>query len=153
MKDKQIIAQITLNADETLSKIKKAPAPQPPFLKLGNGKTNKQGMSSMDLIAEMVNMSQPALKLINWIKDEMVWNPITEQIEFITKITPKTDGDKQILKRGYKELFAKDIVRRVKRSHYMINPNAIITSYEEQMKMWDTLKSHNSQINTNSKAV
>ena len=125
-----------------MSKIKKIPATQPPFLKLGNGKTNKQGVSSMDLIAEMVNMSQPALKVINWIKDEMVWNPITEQIEFIAKVVPETNTDKRILKKGYKELFAKDVVRRVKRSHYMINPKAIITSYEEQMKIWNNLNSY-----------
>jgi hypothetical protein len=141
MKDKQSITQIILKPNEELSINPKSIEVQPPFFKVGNGRTNKQGVSSMDLIDEMTKMSQPALKVIGWIKDGMVCDPFTESISFVVKIVPETSSDKRILKKGFKELQAKDIVRRVKRSHYMINPKAIIADYKNQVAVWDSLAS------------
>ena len=45
-----------------------------------------------------------------------------------------------MLKKGLKEMFAKDLVRRVSMGRYMIHPNAIITNYEAQMVDWSRCK-------------
>ena len=139
MKDNNIITHITLNEDEVLVK-KRLTTAQPNYIKIGNGTMNKKSIQSIDLLTEMDKMSQPARTVLLWIKDGMIWNPYDDRIEFIIKVLPETPAAKQMLVKGFKELSQKDLVRRVKRSHYMINPKAIITDYNKQLAIWDTLK-------------
>jgi hypothetical protein len=140
-----MVAQITLKPDEELSIKPKYLDTQPPYIKVGNGNTNKYGVKSMDLIKEMTTLSPSALKVIGWIKDGMTWDPIAESVNFVVEVSLKNSKDKLALKRGFKELHARDIVRRVKRGHYMINPNAIITDYNAQMAVWDAITEKNQQ--------
>jgi len=137
---KQIITNIILNEDEILKKEKVRPKISlPNYYRIGNGTMNKHKIQSIDLIKELVNCSKPAQVVLLWIKDGMVWNPYEEQIDFVVKVVPETSASKRTLKSGFKELSEKNLVRRVKRSHYMINPNAIITDYEKQIKVWSSL--------------
>ena len=47
----------------------------------------------------------------------------------------------QQFQKGFKELNEKNLMRRVKRSHYMINPNALIPSeYDEAIDIWSSLE-------------
>lgn len=112
-------------------------ATKPNYFKVGNGTMNKHSIQSIDLINELINMSKPAQTVIGWIKDAMVWDTTTNSIAFIAYVNPKSAADKQILKKGFKELSEKDLVRRVKKSHYMINPKAIVTNYRAQMEIWE----------------
>lgn len=89
----------------------------------------------------MVKCTRPAQLLLDWIISGMVYDPADEAVRFIVKVTGDTSTQKQYIKNGYKELFEKDLVRRVKRGHYMVNPNAIITDYAKQMAVWETLPS------------
>ncbi len=140
MEEKVIVTHLVLNADETLKKVKVKKVVEPNYFRIGNGTMNKNGIQSIDLVRELVNMSKPAQTVLLWIKDGMVWNSYENRIEFVVRIKPETDAQKQMLKKGLKELFAKDLVRRVSMGRYMINPNAIITNYEAQMVEWSRCK-------------
>ena len=140
MKDKSIIHNLILKEDETLSIKKKVLDDTPRFFMIGNGTMNKNNIQSINLTKEIINSSKRAQRVIEWIIDGMTWNYIDEQIEFVIKIVPATDADKQTLLKGFKELYDRDLVRRVKRSHYMINPHAIITDHKKQLKVWNTCK-------------
>ena len=138
MFDKEIIARINLNEGEKLVVAKDSPKlKEPNYYRIGNGTMNRHNIKSIDLIKELINCSKPAQTVIGWIKDGMVWNHYDNQIEFIVKVVPEHDAAKQVLKKGFKELSDKGLVKRVKRSHYMINPNALITNYAKQMKVWE----------------
>ena len=139
MESKHIVTHINLKADETLYVGKTTKANSPNYYRIGNGTMNRQKIKSIDLLTEFYKCSKPAQTVILWIKEEMTWCTKTEKINFIAKVVAETTAQKQILKKGLKELFCKDLVRRVKRGCYMINPNAIITDYEAQMEVWDTL--------------
>lgn len=138
MKDVGIIHQLSLKEDEVLVK-KKARKAEPNYYKVGNGTMNKHGIQSINLIQEIVKCSKPAQKVLAWVQEGMVWNSYDESISFIVKVCPESKEDKRTLIEGFKELAEKDLVRRVKRSHYMINPNALVTDYHKQMLLWDTL--------------
>lgn len=140
MEERVIVTHLVLNADETLKKVKVKKVVEPNYFRIGNGTMNKNGIQSIDLVRELVNMSKPAQTVLLWIKDGMVWNSYENRIEFVVRIKPETDAQKQMLKKGLKELFAKDLVRRVSMGRYMINPNAIITNYEAQMVEWNRCK-------------
>ena len=140
MEERAIVTHLVLNADETLKKVKVKKVVEPNYFRIGNGTMNRSGIQSIDLVRELVNMSKPAQTVLLWIKDGMVWNRYESRIEFVVRIKPETDAQKQMLKKGLKELFAKDLVRRVSMGRYMINPNAIITNYEAQMLEWNRCK-------------
>ena len=137
MKDIKIIAQVTLEKDEYLVKQKKTRIVQPNYYKIGNGTMNKHSIKSIDLLAIAMELPKPAQYVLKWIKDGMVWNSHDERIEFLIKVVPETKAGKRTLVNGFKILKEKDLVRRIKRSHYMINPNAIITDYEKQLTVWN----------------
>ena len=139
MKDRQIVAQVFLNEDETLQKVKRLRKKEPNYYRIGNGTLNKHGIYSMDLIEEMVHMSQPARTMLGWIKDGIEYDPYDQLWLFIVKITPANASERKIVERGYKELHDRNLVRRVKRSHYMINPNALIIDYKRQLEVWESL--------------
>ena len=140
MSDKQIITQLVLNEDEVLMKKKAPKVKEPNYVKVGNGTMNKYGIQSIDLIVEAMECSKPAQHVIKWIKKGMVWNPYESRIEFIVKINPESSAEKKILAKGFKELFDKDLVRRTTKSHFMLNPNAIITDRDMQLGAWEACK-------------
>ena len=138
----QSIAKVYLNSPEeyVLEAKRKTKVVEPNYFKIGNGTMNKHGMQAIDLINELIGCSKPAQTILGKIKDGMVWNPLDKRIEFVVLLKAKTNAEKQVIKKGYKELHAKDLVRRVKRGYYMINPNALITNYDAQYKVWNSCK-------------
>ena len=111
---------------------------QPNYYKVGNGTMNRDGIQAIDFIDEMIKMTKPAQTVIGWIKDEMVWDTSTRSIAFVAKLIPESSAGKKVLLKGFKELYEKDLVRRVKRSHYMVNPNAMVIDYSAQMEVWNS---------------
>lgn len=120
---------------------------QPNYYKIGNSTVNKDGIESINLVKEMVRLSMPARQMIEMIMDRMIYDPFyygkdlqgkwIGGVVFDVTIIPNDNTERQILKRGYKELREKNLVRRIKRSHYMINPKAVITEYARQMIVWE----------------
>ena len=141
MSDKQIITQVILNQGERLVK-EKHNVKQPNYFRIGNGTMNKHNIKAINLIAELCTMSDSGRYLVNMIQERMVYNPYDNMVEFAVRVEADTDAEKKRLTRGFKELYEKDLVRRVKRGHYMLNPNAIITDYDRQIVVWDKLVKH-----------
>ena len=139
MSDRCTITQIVLNENETLRKEKRV-VKQPNYIKIGNGTMNKHNIKSINLIAEICKMSDSGRYMIDKIQEKMVWNPFEDEIDFVVKVVAETDAEKKRLVRGFEELSSKNLVRRVKRGHYMINPNAIITDYSKQMRVWTAVE-------------
>lgn len=148
MSDTDIITQLNLSLAKGQKVVvaKDANAPQPNYYKVGNGTTNKHSIKSIDLIGELINMSKPAQTVIGWIKDGMVWDSFTCSITFVVYVNPSLETNKRILKKGFKELAEKDLVRRVRKSYYMINPKALITDYKAQMDVWNKLSANKSKV-------
>ena len=109
---------------------------KPNFVMVGNGTTNKDGLVSIDLVREMSELTKPAMYTLLWIKEAIVWdNPDGEVCVYMSDLT---NAQQQQFKRGYKELSTKGLALRTRRSHYMINPNALIPlDYPLAMKLWN----------------
>lgn len=120
---------------ETVTKSKK-----PNYFMIGNGTMNKHKIQSINLVSVTAKASAPARELITTILDLMVFDPSTQSTIFVVNPIPTIHIQPQTLKKGYKELHALDIVRRVKRGYYMLNPNAIITDYDRQIEVWDSIQ-------------
>jgi hypothetical protein len=122
-----------LEDNEVLVK-KKIANRSPNYFRIGNGTMNKHKIESINLLEEAMNATKPAqwlLKsIIKGIEYGNDYNPVVE-------VKAVTEVDKVYLKKGYAELSSKDLVRRIKRGHYMINPNALIPNdYEAGLIIW-----------------
>jgi len=132
-----IIQQITLEDNEVLVK-KKIRAATPNYFRVGNGTMNKHKMESINITKEGMASTKPAQWLINRVMDGVGYD---NDYSPIVKVVANSDTEKKYLKLGYKEMHEKGLVRRVKRGHYMINPNALIPlDYEEAKEIWDSIE-------------
>ena len=138
--DKTIVT-IALSSDEEVSVVKKA-VKSPNYYRVGNGTMNRSKIKSIDLLREIAEASSPAQFVLLTIKDgityENGYSPVVQ-----IKSSTLTSTQQQYLKRGYKELHERDLVRRVKRGYYMINPNALIpVNYEAALAQWELCKAY-----------
>ena len=109
----------------------------PPFRLIGRGGKNKGG-TSMNLVQEMSMLSKPASWLFAELEKNLDYSGITARI-----VSSKlNESEIKRLRRGYKELRGKDLVRRVKQNTYMINPTLIIPPHynEEMLAYYNSLK-------------
>lgn len=109
----------------------------PNYFMVGNGTMNRHKIFGIDLLKELANSSKAGQWLLLKIKDGINYdNDYNPVVNIVSKELTSTEV--QYLKRGYAELVAKDLVRRIKQGHYMINPNALIPpNYDEAIKVWD----------------
>ena len=116
---------------------------QPNFILFGHRTdvSNKHGLKSICLLREGLTLSRSANTMLVWLKEGMEYD-YSEGTNYVVKLVGDTTVAKRVIKDAYPELFARGLVRRVKRSHYMINPNAIMTDYAEQMSKWTSLPRH-----------
>ena len=127
-----VTVQVAIGEEVSISKQSKT---SPNFFRVGNGTMNKDKIESIDLLRELANSSKPAQFLLLAIKDGITWD---NNYEPVVKVTGKTSTEVQYIKAGYKELLERNLVRRIKRSYYMINPNALIPrEYDKAKKIWD----------------
>ena len=125
---------------------------KPYFFMVGNGKRNNllgRKAKAMDLITEMAHMTPQELYLVEDMRNNLIMNEATKEdgsnFEFPTNIalitgSTRTSAEKQKIKAGYKRLNSKDIVRRVKREHYMFNPVFIIPyDYDDSILIWNSI--------------
>lgn len=134
------IAQVSLKEGEKLIVVKDKGVKPPNHYRVGNGTMNKDSIQARDFIQELIELSKPAQRVIGWIKDGMKYCPYEERVEFVIKVIPDAQADKKMLQKALPELFEKDLVRRVKRGYYMIDPHALSTDFTKQIKVWETLK-------------
>lgn len=128
---------VYLEKGERLETRKVKIAKSPSFYKVGKGSMNKDKVESVDLIEELVNMTKPEQLVILTIKNELLWDNPTGEVNIqMSKVFTKCKT-KAFLK-GFKLLNEKDLVRRTKRSHYMINPHALIPyDFAKAVKLWN----------------
>ena len=132
-----IIHAIQLEDNEVLIK-KKVKTPTPNYFRVGNGTMNRYKVKSIDLLDEAMNATKAAQWVIKSIKNGIGWE---NDYDPVVRVVARTDTEKAYLKRGYKELVEKDLVRRVKRGYYMINPDALIPiDYKKAKEIWDASK-------------
>jgi len=122
---------------EKITKIKKIKNDyKPSFRMIGDGKKNRQGIS-MNLVKEMSNMSAQELWLMNKLEESLDNKNISK-----IKRDNLSEPEKRKLQLGFKLLHEKDLVRRVKKEHYMINPMLIIPKeWKERYAEYLQLKS------------
>jgi len=140
------IANIPLNVPEGMSvesklvKIEQIPR----YYKLGNGVKNTfmKNHTPIDAITEMSNMSPQELWTLKKIRDnlKLIEDKIHEQVKYRTSCkavvinSEMTNAEKQKFKTGYKRLHEKNILKRIKRQHYMLNPDFLVPYYYKQEK-------------------
>ena len=138
------VAYLKLEFDERLQVVKEAKKAKPNYFMVGNGTMNRNKIFGIDLLRELANASKAGQFLLLAIKDGINYS---NNYHPVVKVAGETQTELKYLKVGYKELFEKDLVRRVKRSHYMINPNAFIPpDYESAIEIWDSLPAYVSPL-------
>ena len=109
--------------------------PKPNCYMVGNGIMNKYNIQAIDMIRELANSTKAEQFLLLAIKDGICYG---NDYSPIVKVIPETETQRQYIKLGYKSLLARELVIRVKKSHYMINPNALIPiDYEGALRIWE----------------
>jgi hypothetical protein len=118
---------------------------RPSFDMVGNGKMNhKLKVQSIDLLQEVAEMNSDEKFCFFMIKDKITWDEYDKKYICQVRIYSKhmTQGERNMFSRGFKLLNHKDIVRRVKRGTYMINPSALIPKdFEHEWKIWTDCES------------
>ena len=135
----QIIPATILKSDEVLEvsrrKLYKA---TPNYFKIGNGTYSKRyNLMALDLIYEMSIMTPQELWFINELKKAFLSYETTEAFICTSSLS---SSDRQKMQKAYSRLHAKNLVRRIKRQHYLINPDLIIPNdYQGTREIWDNL--------------
>lgn len=119
-----------VTVDETPKRINK-----PNYFMVGNGTMNKHKIYGIDLLRELADSTKAEQFLLLSIKDGITYD---NGYSPIVKVVGSTKYEQNMITEGYKSLLARGLVVRVKKSHYMINPNALIPiDYEQAMVDWN----------------
>jgi len=111
----------------------------PNYYKIGTGTMNKHKIKSIDLLDEVIASNKAEQYVIKLIKELVTYDSPDGVVNIPTHTM--TDTEKRTFRKGYKSLCDRDLVRRVKRGQYMINPNALIlNSYIKCMEVWNAIK-------------
>lgn len=137
MEESARIISVSLDNNSEISIVsKKKVSKRPNFIMAGNGTTNREGIMAVHVFREFVDMSKPAIRTFNLILDAITWENRTGEVKI--NMSDLESSQVQMFKKGFKELSEKGLVVRTKRSHYLINPNAIIPlDYEEALRIWN----------------
>ena len=115
--------------------LKKEYRPQPPFKRLGDGKMGKYG-KAYPLIETMLEFSKPE----SWLfKILLKTHSETTGFSNISKVS-LTKTEQVVMSKAYKLLNQRELVRKVKRQVYMVNPSGLITdNWKEHLQVWESL--------------
>ena len=107
----------------------------PSFYGFGNGKTNRNNMTSINIPKVMRQLSKPAFNLFWQFVEER--NRRTNIVEYI--VVPEK---RAWMSRTTKELMKYDLVLRLQRGQYIINPLAVLPDYPQEtfdnvMEQWE----------------
>lgn len=128
---------VLLDKGEYLETRKVKYTKQPNYYRVGNGTTNRQGIESVDLLQAVMDMTKAEQLVVTAIKNNLQWDNKVGEVHIpLSKIFNRTKT--VVFHKGFKLLRGKDLVRRTKLSHYMLNPNALIPlDFLEALKLWD----------------
>jgi len=137
---KNIISQVYLNADEELIQYtKKKSNTRPNFYMVGNGTMNKHKIQSINFIEKVMEMTKAEQLVIRTIMDKISYD--NEDGEVYISLSKEFNAtNSNVFRKGFKLLKEKDLVKRTKLSHYMINPNALLPiNYSKAIQRWNML--------------
>lgn len=118
---------------------------KPNYLMVGNGTMNRHKIYGIDLLKEVANSNKAEQFLLLSIKDGITYD---NGYSPIVKVIGSTKYEQNMITEGYKSLFARGLVVRTKKAHYMINPNALIPiDYEQAMIDWNQAIEKNTTTN------
>ncbi len=128
----EILTREGLNFDKDMRYViqeeRRVSSSKPPYQLIGRGQRNATG-SSMNAIQLMMEMSSSEQFLFSKVESHMDYKSCVGSCT----IARFTQSEKQRVKLGYKKLRVKDILRRIKREHYMINPDFIVPNEDYRM--------------------
>lgn len=113
---------------------------KPSAIKTGNGKSK-----SIDALRAVADMSAHEKMCFFTVKDSLKYDRWEDTFIYQGRpdLTALTETQRKSFIRGYKLLFEKDIVRRVSRGEYMINPLLLVpTRFEKEFATWNSLPSY-----------
>jgi len=134
----QIIAD-NLRVDEVLEihQHKKPKNIVPPFRAYGTHGMTYQNIEGLDVAPIVKDLSKAA--------NHLFWETV-ERMNTLTNVriirgASLSPSEKVKLSKAFTELKSVDLMKRVKREHYMINPKAVISfkGYEQAQENWDKL--------------
>ena len=109
---------------------------KPNYLMIGNGTMNKHKVFAIDFLRELVNSSKAEQTLLLLIKDGISYENNYHHIVKLDRNTMSSTQQRYV-DTAYKSLKERNLVIRTKKSHYMINPNALIPlDYEQAVEDW-----------------
>ena len=143
----EILTQETLNIDKipvvvyinpgeqvAVQEVQKR-ATKPNYFMIGNGTMNKHKIFGIDLLRELANSTKAEQFLLLAIKDGINYE---NDYSPIVRVVGDTKYKQNMITEAYKSLLARGLVVRVKKAHYMINPNALIPiDYEGSLRIWE----------------
>lgn len=146
---KEIITHVSLGKHQKLVVQDDIISRKPHFILIGTGRNSmkrKHKLKPIDLLSEIANMTSNEAFAFITLRDSLNWDTLTKQYSLV--IVPNqsefTTYQQKQFKLGVKSLIDKDLVKRIKRGNYMINPMAIIPSnFEEAEKLWLELSNGN----------
>lgn len=113
---------------------------KPNYFMIGNGTMNKHKIYGIDLLRELANSTKAEQFLLLSIKDGITFE---NGYSPIVKVTGNNKYEQNMITESYKSLLARELVVRVKKAHYMINPNALIPlDYENSILIWEESLKH-----------
>ena len=163
---KDSIVQLSLKANEELVKRTKQKQSQK-FYMLGaetlvnradKGEKANWEMVGMNSIEKLINMSKREQAIIGLMIRNITWDKNLHSLNYVVELTPDSvDFDKRVDKymayssflKGFASLHAEDIMRRVSKHKYMLNPQFLIPTGELAPRyrlIWDESKMHKSLI-------
>ena len=108
-----------------------------------DGATKKEWrMEGIDFIDAMVAMSSREQKIIKLMKDCIRWDENLHGLNYVVELSPDSIHFQKDVEdmmpyntflKGYGLLFKKDLMRRVSRNRYMLNPEFFVTTGEASL--------------------
>ncbi len=138
--DDKILTSVTLALDkgETLNISKKKKNTKPGFIMIGSGTTNKHNVTSIDLLHEIAEMTASEKYAFFLVKDNIVFDPYDSRFIYQVKVPLPNPTEKSKFSRGYTTLVKKDLIRRISKGVYMINPYALVPNdFPEELAIWE----------------
>ena len=127
--------------------------PLPPFTIVGNGFTNRQGVNSLDVLEVCLQMNQAEMKPFQFLRNMFTVNTIEgSTTPSVVEPSRHEEFDKYLstaLMKNYRHLEYLQVVRRIKRGVYIVNPKVLVPSkhYIAMQVLWDSTKElHNDTI-------
>lgn len=131
------LINVNLAKNEYLETRKVKSAKVPNYFRVGNGTMNKQKIKSINLVKEATQMTKAEQLVINSIMDNVKWDNETGEV-YLSLSSFLTPTNVKVFLKGFKLLKEKNLVKRTKQSHYMINPAALIPKdFTKALELWD----------------